>query len=292
MLSEQTYTDDVISSAGEDISSRQQAFSVLKQQVSLTEAGGHNQYLSCDVPHLDKALGGGLRYGHVHLFSGRYDDAAATGFSLAVLQKMMAADNRSAVIWCAPPYSAYQGRLCCEGLAAQGIDPGRIIFVHEQNPSHLLSAFEEALQTRSVMAVLCEYGVLYQKPDIWQRRILRARRSARSSGAMGMLIGADAPYSGVETAWLIRSQPAADTGYDWRPLWHVDVRYARQGHPCQMQLRWDSASVRLRMAQQHSVAEDALAVQPVQVPSNNHKADNHKADHHKAGYQTALSLTA
>lgn len=268
----------------QDNSARQNLFSSLRQHVSHLEMADNTAQLSCDLPDLDAALSGGVRAGYPHLVCGHLHDGAATGFVLALLDKMIMQNSDAVFIWCAAPYAGLQGQLSASGIAAHGISPAHFIFIDEQHPMQLMAAFEQALQTKSVTAVIAEYGVMHQRPDLWQRWIRRFRRAARTSGAFGLLLGADAPAAGLETKWHItsscyqqapESSPESSQWDEWPGLWDVELVSARGGRPYRNMLVWDRISRRFRhLPAQHqnsvparhiyqSAASPALSAQPV-----------------------------
>jgi len=251
---------------------RQHLFSSLRQHVSHLEMAGNTAQLSCDLPELDAALSGGIRAGCPHLVCGHPYDGAATGFVLALLDKMIMQNPDAIFIWCAAPYAGFQGQLSARGIAAHGISPAHFIFIDEQHPMQLMAAYEQALQTKSVTAVIAEYGVMYQKPELWQRWIRRFRRAARTSGAFGLLVGADAPAAGLETKWHIASScyqqmPQSLQWDEWPGLWDVNLVSARGGRPYHDMLVWDRVSHRFRNLPAPHIyqpaASPALSIQPV-----------------------------
>jgi len=263
---------------------RRHLFTSLKQHVSHLEMGGNTAQLSCDLPELDHALSGGVRAGYPHLICGHPHDGAATGFVLALLAKMARQNPEAIFIWCAAPFAGLQGQLSARGIAACGLSPAHFIFIDEQHPMQLMAAYEQALQTKSVTAVIAEYGVIYQKPELWQRWIRRFRRAARTSGAFGLLLGADAPIAGLETKWHIASHPyqqmpassptsspslspSLSQGDEWPSIWDVHLVSARAGRPYRDMLVWDRISHKFRHSPvphiYQPVAHLALSAQPV-----------------------------
>lgn len=249
-------TDEAIVNYPQMGVSRQHIFASLKQHVSHLEMAGNTARLSCDVPELDDALSGGIKCGYPHLICGHHHEGAATGFVLALLAKMVQQNPKAIFIWCAPPYASSQGQISARGIAARGLSPAHFIFIDEQHPMQLMAAYEQALQTKTVTAVIGEYGMIYQKPNLWQDWIKRFRRAARTSGAVGLLLGADAPAAGLETKWHIAShcyqqmsvhlskQPSLWD--EWPSLWDVDLVSARGGRPYRDRLLWDRVSHRFR----------------------------------------------
>ena len=223
----------------------------MKTQLKQADTARSFPALALGVDKFDTALSGGLRFGHVHLMTGRPFDGAATGFVLALLRLLMEQDKTAPVIWCSPHHAGQAGHILASALPALGISPSRFIFVHDQHPKRLMGAFEEVLQTRGILAVVGEYGLFSRNITAWQRWARRCRLAAQTGGGIGMLLGAPAPVSGFETGWQITSAPggrvAGSTAgdQDWRPCWAVQLDYTRQGTSCADRLRYDGLTGRL-----------------------------------------------
>lgn len=254
---------DSLPQEGDKTIYRKDRFAALKHRITAAEQG-QTARLSCDIPAFDSALGGGLGFGRVHLVSrtaipqGKPADSllpsmingAVSGFVLALLRKVMMLYPDRPVIWCAPPHAGMTGSLSAEGLRQIGINPAQLIFVHESHPARCMSAFEEALQTDGLAAVVGEYGMLSRQSDLWQRWARRTRRAARMSGTIGMLLGPPAPVCGFETGWHISPYAAplctrtVVENYDWRPSWQASLHYAKSGRPASAAIKWDWVSAR------------------------------------------------
>ncbi len=267
-------------------------FRQLRQQIYSAQ-NADSQIYPLQIESLDRALSGGLASQHVHLITGLPSDASPTGFVLAMLRQMMdQADKTDSqkrpVIWCAPPFGGIRGNICPEGMLGLGLDVSRFIFVHEPNPGRLMGAFEEALQTKGVIAIVAEYGMLATKTAQWQRWAQRLRRAARAGTATGFLLGQSAPASSFETGWTltarslqqvaeIKGSPKPPSQYipgqyvpsqyvhaqhlhDWRPCWSVCLDHARTGYPCKADVIYDPVSGQLSPVLLHrQPAEDETA---------------------------------
>ena len=226
-------------------------FAELKTQLKQADTARSFPALPLGVDKFDSALSGGLRFGHVHLMTGRPFDGAATGFVLAMLRLMMEQDKTAPVIWCSPYHAGQAGHVLASALPTLGISPSRFIFVHDQHPKRLMGAFEEVLQTKGILAAVGEYGLFSRNISAWQRWVRRCRLAAQTGGGMGILLGAPAPVSGFETGWQISSAPGgravenAVGDQDWRPCWAVQLGYTRQGTSCADRLRYDALTGRL-----------------------------------------------
>ncbi|MEC7208620.1 MAG: hypothetical protein VXW11_06010, partial [Pseudomonadota bacterium] len=109
-------------------------FAELKTQLKQADTARSFPALALGVDKFDTALSGGLRFGHVHLMTGRPFDGAATGFVLALLRLLMEQDKTAPVIWCSPHHAGQAGHILASALPALGISPSRFIFVHDQHP--------------------------------------------------------------------------------------------------------------------------------------------------------------
>ena len=248
-------------------------FAELKTQIRQADTARSFPALQLKAGRFDTALSGGLRFGHVHLMTGRSFDGAATGFVLALLRLMMDQHTRSPVVWCSPPHAGHSGHILASALPALGISPSRFIFVHDQHPKRLMGAFEEVLQTRGVLAVIGEYGLFARSADTWQRWVRRTRLAAQTGGAMGLLLGLPAPVSGFETGWHITTAPADLSAEreglqtDWRPYWSVQLAYSRQGTPYADKLVYDGLTGRLQSAFSRSDQDGQATQLPVSQPA-------------------------
>ena len=230
-------------------------FAELKTQVKQADTARSFPALPLGVEGFDTALSGGLRFGHVHLMTGRPFDAAATGFVLALLRVMMEQDKTAPVVWCSPYHAGQAGHVLASALPALGLSPSRFIFVHDQHPKRLMGAFEEVLQTRGILAAVGEYGLFARNGAAWQRWARRTRLAAQTGGGMGLLLGSPAAVSGFETGWHITAAPAqmsagesrgiSSAEPDWRPCWAVQLDYTRQGTSYADRLRYDCLNGRL-----------------------------------------------
>ena len=263
-------------SAREATGKKNSVFACLKEKIEAQHLSDRH-YLATGLACFDSALSGGLAHQHVHLMAGAHNDAAATGFIVALLRAQLQKRPNAPIIWCSPRFSGQYGHVCAEGLWAMGLNPGQVIFVHDGHPARLLSAFEEALQTTGVAGVVAEYGVLARKSDQWLRWAQRLRRAARIGDSMGFLLGPPAASTGFESGWSITSK-ASDQSQkqDWRPRWSVRLTKSRKGHQASADICYCPVSGRMYLARnimpaaQSSLpfAETACALSPVVTPAS------------------------
>jgi protein ImuA len=106
---------------------------------------------------IDRALpGGGLARGALHEILGRggdeEDGSLAAAFAAGILGRL---GKNEIVLWCLPRPDLYG-----PGLAAHGLDPGRLVLVWASRDADILWAMEEGLRAPGVTAVVGEVGVL------------------------------------------------------------------------------------------------------------------------------------
>ena len=235
-------------SNGASTGKKNSVFASLKQQIEAQQVTDR-PYLATGLTCFDTALSGGLAHQHVHLMTGPHNDAAATGFIVALLRAQLHQRPNAPIIWCSPRFSGQYGHLCAEGVWAMGLNPAQVIFVHDGHPARLLSAFEEALQTTGVAGVIAEYGVLARKSDQWLRWAQRLRRAARIGDSIGFLLGPPAASTGFESGWSITSK-AGDQNQkqDWRPRWSVQLTKSSKGRQAVADICYCPVSGRMHLA--------------------------------------------
>ena len=234
---------------------RAERFRALRREAARLEGRSGTARLPLGVGPLDSALAGGLALGRVHLLSGRPGhDGALTGFTVALLRRLLARQNDAAapVVWCPAAATGGAGMLHGAGLAALGLDPGRLLIVDSPSPGQRLAALEDILRTEGLAAVVMEYDGVVQSGDYWMRLARRAQLAAEAGNVTGFLTGWPVAASGFETQWRIAPSPsssemardsAQDSGRDpvWQPVWRVELQQARGGRPCAARLCWQAA---------------------------------------------------
>jgi len=263
---------------------KQQRFADLKQKI-WAEAESHlTGRLDLDIAVLQDATSGGLALGRMHLVSGGPQDGAATGFTTAILRKLLQQNPDKALVWCLPA-APRTGIPFGDGLAALGLDPARIIFVCESHPLRAVAASEEALSADGVAAVICEYGPLAEKPDLWLKSARRMQLAAEEGQTTGIMLGPPTAAAGFETRWHItpsqnpfqrsasiqkgRQISGHISGHisgqisgqnsgsfsgqaSWQPCWQAELIYCRGGRPAEVRLCWDIQTGRFRLPQLQS----------------------------------------
>ena len=226
--------------------SRHGRFDMLRREVAAIDGRLASARLPLGVESLDSALAGGLALGRVHMLCGRPGhDGALTGFAVALLLRILAQTDKAApVVWCPAAAGGGSGMLYAAGLAALGLDPGRLLIVDSPSPGARLAALEDILRTEGLAAVIVEYDRVSQTSDYWMRLARRAQLAAEASGVTGLLLGWPVAASGFDSLWHIA--PSGHAGRDlsryfsWHPCWQVELRHARGGRPWSSQLSWDA----------------------------------------------------
>ena len=248
-----TDTDSNVDSASNSDSAggRHMHFRQLRHDVARLEGCLDSPRLSLGVASLDSALAGGLALGRVHMLCGRPGhDGALTGFAAALVRRL-AVRCDGPVVWCPAAAMGGSGMLYAAGLAALGIDPGRLLIVDAPGPTRRLAAVEDILRTEGLAAVVVEYDGLNQSSDYWMRLARRAQLAAEASGTTGLLLGWPVVASGFESQWHIspgRQQQAVarSPAAPWHPVWDIHITHARGGRPCHTGVLWDSFADRFQ----------------------------------------------
>jgi protein ImuA len=153
-------------------------------------------------------------------------------------------------LWCLPRPDLYG-----PGLAAHGLDPGRVVMVWAPHDAEILWAMEEGLRAPGIVAVVGEVGAL---PAVASRRLQLA---AERSGATAFLLrrwrdGGQAaceralPNAAV-TRWRIAalpSRPFRDEPGVGPPRWRVELLRCRSGEPACWEMEVPDATDNVSLA--------------------------------------------
>lgn len=188
--------------------------------------------LPLGLPGIDGALpGGGLRRGCLHELCGKTRPAAALGFAVALLGRVLAGHGRA--VWI-----GRRDDLFAPGLAALGLAPERLILVRARARDARLWALEEALSTPGLCAALAEVDQL----SLTQSR--RLQLAAESQGVTAFLLrrpggpGAGPPPSTATTRWQIAALPSPAGPDLGPPRWRVELVRCRGGRTGVWQVGW------------------------------------------------------
>jgi protein ImuA len=210
--------------------------------------------LRLGIAAIDRALpGGGLARGALHEILGadgdEEDGALAAAFAAYILGRLTRTTN-GIVLWCLPRPDLYG-----PGIAAHGLDPGRVVLVRAMRDAEILWAIEEGLRAPGIVAVVGEIGTL---PAVASRRLQLA---AEHSGITAFLLrrwrdGGQAarernlPNAGV-TRWRIvalPSLPLRDVPGVGRPQWRIELLRCRGGEPACWEMEVPDATDHVSLA--------------------------------------------
>lgn len=189
------------------------------------------------VAAIDRMLpGGGLARGVLHEIVGvggdEEDGALAAAFAAGILGRLVATGD-DMVLWCLPRPDLYG-----PGLAAHGLDPGRVVMVSAPRDAEILWAMEEGLRAPGIAAVVGEVGGL---PVVTSRRLqLAAERSGITAFLLrrwrdgGQAARERALPNAATTRWRIAALPSGPLRNEpgvGRPRWRVELLRCRGGEP-------------------------------------------------------------
>jgi protein ImuA len=236
----------------------------LRERVRRIESTAAHGMLSSGSAAIDRALPeGGLARGALHEILGtsgdEEDGALAAAFAAGILGRL----DQGIVLWCLRHADLYG-----PGLAACGLDPGRLVLVRAVRDAEILWAMEEGLRAPGIAAVVGEVSAL---PPVTSRRLQLA---AERSGITAFLLrrwrtaGEAARErnlpNAAATRWRISVLPSVPPGgaaWIGQPRWRIELLRCRGGEPGS----WEMAVEEGRMtdaADPPSVAE-ALANRPI-----------------------------
>ena len=196
--------------------------------------------LPLGVAAIDRILpGGGLARSALHEILGaggdEEDGALAAAFAAAILGRL---EKDGIVLWCLPRPDLYG-----PGLAAHGLDPGRVVLVRAPRDAEILWAMEEGLRAPGILAVVGEVGTL---PTVASRRLqLAAERSGITALLLrrwrnsGQAAHERALPNAAVTRWRITALPShaapGEPGVG-RPRWRVELLRCRGGEPASWEI--------------------------------------------------------
>jgi len=238
----------------------------LRAQIRELENGvAPPRHLPLGVPALDAWLpGGGLTLAALHQVEGardEWDDGLAAGFCLALTAPLVAASGRP-LLWI-----ARQADLHGAGLAALGLDPGRLILVQAAGDREVLWAMEEGLRCPALSGVVGEVAEL--APTAGRRLQL----AAEANGVTAFLLRRrfaplrrPEPSSVALTRWRVAPAPSGAAPLEalpGRPRWRVELLRCRGAGPGNFLMEWDDASGRFALAA--ALRDGSLGPQPAQI---------------------------
>jgi len=142
------------------------------------------------------------------------------------------------VLWCLPRPDLYG-----PGLAAHGLDPGRVVLVRASRDAEILWAMEEGLRASGIVAVVGEVGAL---PMVASRRLqLAAERCGITAFLLrrwregGQATRERALPNAAVTRWRIAALPSRPSRGEpgvGRPRWRVELLRCRGGEPASWEM--------------------------------------------------------
>ena len=200
-----------------------------------TGRGGPPPVLPFGLGAVDRALPGkGLALAALHEIAGsageEEDGALAAAFLAGILARLRPG---LPVLWCLGAADLY-----APGLAAFGLDPGRLILARARRPAEVLWAMEEGLRTPALAAVVGEIEALSLPAS--RRLLLAAEGSGVTAFALrrwrsGGKAAAQRPSpNAAQTRWRVAVLPgdvsAGEPGVG-RARWQVELWRCRGGVP-------------------------------------------------------------
>jgi len=187
-------------------------------------------------PGLDPLLGeDGLARCALHELAG----PAATLFGLAIARAAL--DRPGLFVWCLDEAGVRaRGIPWPPGLAARGLDPGRLLLVRAPDAQATARAMEEALASPAAAVVLGELARIGF--DLSRRLQLAVERG----GGIGLLLrsAADPTPSAAATRWWAEPVPAREGP----PRLRLELRRSKSGAEGQVEVRVDERTLALRPA--------------------------------------------
>jgi len=206
------------------------------------------------VAGIDRALpDGGLAQGALHEILGaggdEEDGALAAAFAAGILGRLTVSGD-GMVLWCLPRPDLYG-----PGLAAHGLDPGRVVLVSTPRDTEILWAMEEGLRAPGIVAVVGEVGTLTATAS--RRLQLAAERSGITAFLLrrwrdgGQAARERALPNAAVTRWRIttmhsiplRSEPGVG-----RLRWRVELLRCRGGEPACWEMEVPDATDHVSLA--------------------------------------------
>jgi protein ImuA len=195
------------------------------------------------LPAVDAALGGGLALAAVHEITPATPAqiGAATGFALALAALRAAGDGRP-LFFIQTDYAALEaGAPYGPGVGCLGLPMERLIVLRAPRPIDVLWAFEEALKSRGVAAVIAELPEAGAAADLTATR--RLTLAARAGGGLGLLLRhRSSPLAtAATTRWQIAAAPGTPDRFGGlgRTAFDLSLDRNRRGRCGRFHVCWD-----------------------------------------------------
>ena len=225
------------------------------------------------IEAIDRRLGaGGLMLGALHEIAcdESREAGAVTGFAAAITARLLGR-RAGRVLWITTAEARREaGRLDAPGLAALGLDPGRVVEVRVEGATEALWAFEEGLACRGVAAVVGEIPGRPAALDLTATRRLALRAGGGGGGEasgrpLGLLLRVAGPAqtTAAATRWRVRaacSRPLGDFAPGLgRPAFRSELEKNRDGRLGGFEVEWSSHDRRFLSLPAHPGAASAEA---------------------------------
>lgn len=214
---------------------------------------------------IDRRLGplGGLAAGSLHeIVCDESRAAGALAGFLAALLARLVERRKDRILWISTAEARREtGGLHAPGLAAFGLDPGRLVEIAVARPEEALWAAEEALACRGSAAVVVELPGNPRVLDLTATRRLALR--AADGGALGLLarVGGSAGTTAAVTRWRVGARASRPFG-DFpeglgRPAFRLTLEKNRDGRLGDFEIEWDPHDRRFALLPAHSGASSS-----------------------------------
>jgi protein ImuA len=181
---------------------------------SAASFGKNAGLLPFGLPEIDAALQGGLARGALHELAPTpgQQPGAVTGFALTLAS--LASSGGRSTLWIQTDFAALEAGIPYGlGVELFGLPLSHLLILHVSRPLDLLWAFEEALKSHSLAAVLAELPESGAAADLTATR--RLTLAARAGGGLGLLLRhrASPLPSAAMTRWQVATAMSHPDAY-------------------------------------------------------------------------------
>jgi protein ImuA len=175
----------------------------------------------------DDMLDGGLARGRTHeLFGAVEEEGAAAGLAL-IWARLIAGD--APLLWLRTTGANRIGGLAYgPGLAALGVDPGRVLLGVMADDAMLLKAAVDALRCAALGALVVELHGRAPLLDLTASRRLALAAEASGVTALMLRLGGDPVPSAAETRWQVAAAPSVPLPGNGPGMSAFDLRLLRR----------------------------------------------------------------
>ena len=171
---------------------------------------GETAALPLGLPAVDRALHGGLAFGALHELAPALPAQVGSAFGFAVAVAALAAGEDKPVLLIQTDFAGFEaGSPYGLGLDLLGLSMDRLLVLRVPRPLDVLWAFEEALKSHALAAVLAELPGNGEAADLTATR--RLSLAARTGGGLGLLLRHSPSLlpTAATTRWQIAGAPSA-----------------------------------------------------------------------------------